>query len=452
MNNLRSSVYCIVACLIGCPSIAFASYLDETVATNSAATATYSQTTGNAGPYPFTNLGVAASASLGADVAASVAGSTAFHFPSINAGQTFTATSGFAYAYTPSWSGGAVNAHAGLTANVNFVYDLGPFSGSDSIFSTAVDSYANGAIGGGSTLTGGSANGLGYGPSYTYTLGESAVFASASVGITVGLNQQAAVNYTPTLEYGYYNWVNTTGGLSSADTVTFHGVSGGPLSYVFPQSLQVIAGAQDFYDNFLPGVEMQLQITPTTTVTIPLTGNFDVSAFGSTLVNQNFSLGNLYSLIQNYQTWNDDVNWNGPNYYSLYLHEDNSQCQFNPSPTCEVYDVLSGTPLSTSQTFFPLDTTTNLTNGGSSGGFNPVLNQAPLTPDACDPATGICYAGNDPNTPVGPGSVITHVYAVTPEPATWTLFLAGFGGIGAALRSRRREAIGIVRPRVCETL
>ena len=42
----------------------------------------------------------------------------------------------------------------------------------------------------------------------------------------------------------------------------------------------------------------------------------------------------------------------------------------------------------------------------------PVLNQAPLTPDACDPTTGICYAGNDPNTPVGPGGVTTHVAIV----------------------------------------
>ena len=434
---MRRLWFGIVAGLFAVPSAALASYLDQTVVTNSSATATYGTTTSSAGPYPFTNLGVGASASLAADVAADVSGSTQFHFPSIDAGQTFAATTGFNYSYTPSWSGGSVVAHAGLTANASFVYDLGPFSGSDTLFSTAVDSYALGALGGGSTLTGGAANGIGYGPSYTFTLSESAFLASASVGLTVGLNQQAAVTYTPTLEYGYYNWVNTTGGLSASDTVTFHGVSSGPLSYAFGQSLQVAAGAQDFYDNFLPGVEMQLQISPTTTITIPLTGNFKVKAFGDTLVDQSFSLGNLYSLIQNYQTWTDDVDWNGPNYYSLYLHEDNTQCQFDPSPTCEVYDVLSGTPLSTSQTFFPLNTTTNLVNGGSSGGFNPVLDQAPLTPDACDPATGICYAGNDPSTPVGPGTVVTTLSSGTPEPATWALFIVGLGAVGGAMRTRR---------------
>jgi hypothetical protein len=442
MLTLSLKDFSLVACILCCPSLAYASYLDQVVTTNSSATATYNATGGSAGPYPFTNLGVGASASLGADVGADVAGSTAFHFPSIDAGQTYTSNSGFAYSYTPSWSGGSVNSHAGLTANANFVYDLGPFSGSTSIFSTAVDSYASGGIGGGSTLTGGAANAVSSGPNYTFTLSESAFLASASVGLTVGLNEQTAVTYTPTLEYGYYNWVNTTGGLSAADTVTFHGVSSGPLNYVFPQSLESIAGSANFYDNFLPGVEMQLQITPTTTITFPLTGNFNVSAFGSTLV-KSLSLGNLFSLVQNYETWNDDVNWNGPNYYSLYLHEDNSQCQLGVTPTCEVYDVLSGTPLSTSQSFYPLNTTANLVGGGSSGGFNPALNGAPLTPDACDPATGVCYAGNDPNTPVGPGSVTTHVSEAIPEPATWLLFLAGVGAMGVALRSRRRETIGV---------
>ena len=293
---------------------------------------------------------------------------------------------------------------------------------------------------GGSTLSGGSANAVSSGPSYNFGLTESATFASASVGINVGLNQQAAVTYVPTLEYGYYNWVNTTGSLSAADAVTFHGVSGGPLTYLFSQSLQLAAGAPDFYDNFLPGVEMQLQITPTVTITIPLTGYFNVEAFGSTLVNENLSLGNLFSLIQNYQTWNDNVIWNISNYYSLMLHEDNSGCQLNPSTTCEVYDVLSGTPLSTHQTFFPLDTTQNLIGGGSTGGFNPVLNQAPLTPDACDPVNGTCYAGNDPNTPVGPGEVTTQV-SPAPEPATWALFFLGLSGTGALMRARRRGGI-----------
>ena len=86
------------------------------------------------------------------------------------------------------------------------------------------------------------------------------------------MNQQVTVAYAPTLKYGYYNWVNTTGTLSAADTVTFHGVTSGPLSYTFAPSLQSAAGGQTFYDNYLPGVELQLQITPTTTVTIPLTG------------------------------------------------------------------------------------------------------------------------------------------------------------------------------------
>ncbi|HEY2355896.1 MAG TPA: PEPxxWA-CTERM sorting domain-containing protein, partial [Phenylobacterium sp.] len=39
-----------------------------------------------------------------------------------------------------------------------------------------------------------------------------------------------------------------------------------------------------------------------------------------------------------------------------------------------------------------------------------------------------------------PGSWSAAVAAV-PEPATWTMMLAGFGGLGAALRSKRRRAV-----------
>jgi hypothetical protein len=36
---------------------------------------------------------------------------------------------------------------------------------------------------------------------------------------------------------------------------------------------------------------------------------------------------------------------------------------------------------------------------------------------------------------------ITDVSSV-PEPAAWTLMLAGFGGLGGALRARRRQVVG----------
>ena len=276
-----ASVACV--CLLAAGS-ANASYLDQTIDTTSLAFGEYDPVNQNAGPYPFSNFGVQASASLGTDLGVNVQGATTFSFPSVPAGQTFVANqSTLDYAYTPSWSDGSISTHAGLSLGANFIYDIGPFSGSYSIFDAALNTSAPGTIGGGTTLAGGEANGFVAGPSQNFGMTESAVFASASAGLNIGVNLATAVTYTPEVEYGYYSWVNTTGLLGATDTLTWHSVSSGALDYLFPSNLAVEAGSESFFLNFLPGVQMQLPISPTTTVTVPLSGFFNVSAFGDTL-------------------------------------------------------------------------------------------------------------------------------------------------------------------------
>jgi hypothetical protein len=39
------------------------------------------------------------------------------------------------------------------------------------------------------------------------------------------------------------------------------------------------------------------------------------------------------------------------------------------------------------------------------------------------------------------GKTVTGVAAGAPEPTAWALMLIGFGGLGVALRSRRRHAV-----------
>jgi hypothetical protein len=405
-------------------------YLTQTVDTTSLNNAVYDTLNGKAGPFPFSNLGVQATDSLGLQVAASTSGATTFVFPTYTPGQTFAANSTLNYAYNPIWSGGSIGSNAGLSANASFNYNIGPFSGSSSIFDTALNTSANGNIGGGSTLTGGNANGIATGPSYNFGLSESAVFASASAGVNVGLNLQTAISYTPTVQYGYYSWVNTTGGYSSSDVATFNGVSSGPLTYNFNSNLAAQAGSTTFFVNFAPAVQVDLAVTPTSTVQLPLTGYVDVSAFGDTLASETLPLGTISAYTANYDTWNDDMGFTGK-YYSLELTESNSCGVHSDIFNCPVTFTVDGSgPLLGTKVNLPGGgSSSNLTGGGGIGSWDSNYSNAPLVPGVCDPSTGTCYASNDPNLPIGPGTVTTTDTVATPEPSTTLLLVVGLFAI-----------------------
>ncbi len=421
--NLKIFAALLVLLLAG-TSVHAQAYLTQSVDTTSLNNAVYDTLNGNAGPFPFNNLGVQATDSLGLQVAASTSGATSFVFPTFTPGQTIAANSTLNYAYNPIWSGGSIGSNAGLSASASFNYNIGPFSGSSSIFDTALNTAANGNIGGGATLTGGNANGTAVGPGYNFGLTESAVLASASVGVNVGVNLQTAISYTPTVQYGYYSWVNTTGGYSSSDVATFNGVSSGPLTYNFSSGLAAQAGSPTFFVNIAPAVVVDLAVTPTSIVQLPISGYVDVSAFGDTLANETLPLGTISAYTANYNTWNDDMGFTGK-YYSLELTESNS-CGFNIAG-CPVHFTVDGSgPLLGTKINLPGGgSSSNLTGGGGTGSWDPNYSNAPLLPSVCDPSTGTCYASNDPNMPVGPGTVTTTDTVATPEPATLPLLLIG---------------------------
>jgi hypothetical protein len=63
----------------------------------------------------------------------------------------------------------------------------------------------------------------------------------------------------------------------------------------------------------------------------------------------------------------------------------------------------------------------------------------------CNNAVGgadhYCRWGGEPTSPQDPhGLVITGSLQEIPEPATWAMMLIGFGGLGAGLRMRRKQA------------
>lgn len=401
-------------------------YLTQSVDTTSLNNAVYTTLNGNAGPFPFSNLGVEASDSLGLQVAASTSGATTFVFPTYTPGQTLAVNSTLNYAYNPTWSGGSVGSNAGLSASANFNYNIGPFSGSSSILDTVLNTAANGNIAGGATLTGGSANGTATGPSYNFGLTESAILASASVGVNVGVNLQTAITYTPTVQYGYYTWVNTTGGYSPSDVVTFNGVSSGPLTYNFNSGLAAEAGSSTFFVNFAPAVQVDLAVTPTSTVQLPISGYLDVSAFGDTLADETLPLGTISAYTANYDTWDDDMGFTGK-YYSLELTESNGCGVHYDIFTCPTTFTVdgSGPVLGTKVNLPGGGSSSDLTGGGGTGSWDSNYSNAPLVPGVCDPSTGACYSSNDPNLPIGPGTVTTTDTPATPEPSTVPLLVIG---------------------------
>src|ERR1700693_542683 len=111
-----------------------ASAQSEAVGTSASESATYGTVSQNAGPFPWSDLGITASASVsqgGLDV--STGGSTTFELtPTVTAGESFMAGSTVLnLGYTPSWTGTFSSATAANgNLNSNFVYNIGPFSGS----------------------------------------------------------------------------------------------------------------------------------------------------------------------------------------------------------------------------------------------------------------------------------------------------------------------------------
>jgi len=420
-------------------------YLTQSLDTYSLNTATYDTLMGNAGPFPFSNFGVDANTTLGLSLAASTNGQTTFVFPTITAGQTFTAGQGFNYAYTPLWtSQSSIGSSAGLSVGSNFHYDIGPFSGDPSILNVGLNTSANATIGGGTTLSSGSANGTANSPSQFLGVSANAYVASASAGVNVGVQLQTSISYAPTVQYGYYTWVNTTGGYSPSDVLTWHGVSSGALNYTFDNSLPAEAGAGTFFVNFAPGVQVDMPITPTTTVGLPVSGDFHVDLFGDTVVDESLPLGTIPIYTANYDTWDDDVDFTGK-YYSLELTASRDCGTVVTLNACVnpnlVYTVDGGEPALGTQLNLPGGGSGgDLTGGGGTGSWSSNFPNAPLVPGACDPTTGTCYASNDPNLPTGPGTVtITGGPVGTPEPGTVPMLGVGLAAL-ALLSARKLRA------------
>jgi hypothetical protein len=202
------------------------------VNTSGNATATYDPFTANAGPFPSSNFGVAVGASLGGtDVGLNVGGTTSFVLPSFTSGQVLLPKiSNFNVGYTPGFTG-SLSSTSNFSANATFQYNVGPFSGSDNLFSQNLNATASGNFASGGNLVGGNASGSATGSVFQYTYSASAFVASASASLNVGANYQNSVGWNTSAQYGAYSWLSTAKNQGPTTTPEFTSTGSGPLNY-----------------------------------------------------------------------------------------------------------------------------------------------------------------------------------------------------------------------------
>jgi len=421
------------------------------VGTSATGFASYDPFSGGGGPYPFSNFGVAASANIGGtSVNLVTGGQTSFLFPAFSNGQVIAPNAiGTAIGYTPGWTG-SIDSASTLAANATFVYNIGPFSGSNTLFNQNLTNAVSGSLVSGGTLMGGNLGGVSNGNLTSFGYSAGAPFASASATINIGLQYQSGLSWSSTATYGVNGWISSVPYSTAALTnVTSSTVSSGGLNYIVPSASGLATGTQ-LYLNLQPTVTMDIPITPTSVVSTPITGNLNVQAFGDNIVNYNFPIANPFNLPIDYSTWDASTSWASGTVYSIPIEYEN----LSINDVCPSGNLCSEFVVDEPTFAFNVPTLgngsiNNFLGGGYTGGWNPGLSGAPLVPNICDPATGICYASNDPNLPVGPAgpamvTTTTTPYVTTAEPSSLLFLVAGLLCFccGNALRSRFRGGLG----------
>ena len=403
--------------------------------TTASATVTLPSTAVSAGPYPFSALGVQASAAFSpGPIDVSVGGGTTFTLPTIAQGTVFNANDSLAFGYSPFWTG-TVRATSGLSASADLKWDIGPFSGSTIIIKEQVDATASGRAAFGGALQGGSATDTDYTTKYGLSfnfLNPFPIFAEASLGATVQGHLTQGLTWAPTAEYGFWSWTDTDGIYDAGDVLSWHGVTSGALEYSFAG---LTAPASSFFLNFIPGVLLDMPIGFDATFGLDVGGFAQAKVFGVTVAQATFPLGTASWQLAN-TSYLFNPFWYASETFSIPLTGNCTTNPFTGEQTCTGYRV----PAQTSK----------LSQGGPLGGgpsgmpFMPAPGFLP-SPGLTDAiaggfcVNGDCYPGieddrlGDPDTPPEVDISIRPV----PEPATLLLFGVGLCGLSARLRRRR---------------
>jgi hypothetical protein len=421
------------------------------VDTSSSATASYPTTIQSAGPFPWSDLGITASASVTPGILnVNTGGSTSFNLPvgSVTGGETFIpGVTTLNLGYTPSWTGDfSSTPPANGNLNSQFVYNIGPFSGSQTILNVPLSIPSASANLGPSlnsnTPTGvsPSANGpgvsLGFGLQAQVCFIVCATVASASLNFNVGTQIQQGVQVSPNVTYGDLVWYSTTPTFATSDKPFFVAGGGGTISNIFDGSaadkaslatLGLLSTGETIYYNFLPAVQLAMPVVNEAAVSVPasITAMWNIFGFKGS---QNWPLGNLYALSTGPESFNYNADFYGGNFYSVPL---------DVTAFCGIACVVGfQTP--------PSGSTVNLIAGGIPGDVPPSVNI--LNPGTPPTGYGIPNMGplfpNGPCppgvAPGGPGCATQITTTMTPEPATLLLL----GSALAALAAKRKLLLG----------
>jgi hypothetical protein len=440
---MRNAVFAIVAI----STIAGPLAGQITVNTGSSGTATYGTVSETAGPFPWSDLGFTAGASVSAGTLnVNTGGSTAYTLTStVGSSETFTpGSTTLNLGYNPAWTGSfATGPAANGNLNSQFVYNIGPISGSDNLFNDNLSAPgANKDLS--SNLNAGLGipaislqvgNGLGIGA--TLTLSANAglcpfcvTVASVSLGFNVGSQVVQTVTASPIVNYADLVWYSTTQTYSSTDTFTTVSGSGGNVANTFAAPSLSLTNGETFYMNILPVVELTMPVFNDALVAVPasITASWDV--FGDN-GSANYPLGNLFTLDNGDPEFNYDADFYGSQFYSIPLVY-TAGCV--PVACFASYETPPGTTgPDTPNGGIPIDMppTVTITGGGTvPGGYGNTTTE-PLFPG--DPSTGnICGPAGTPYV----GECINQV-TVTPEPGTLVLFGTGLLLLAGAMLRRR---------------
>jgi hypothetical protein len=436
----------------------------EAVGTSASESATYGTVSQNAGPFPWSDLGITASASVSQGVLdVSTGGSTTFKLNStVTSGESFVAGSTVLnLGYTPSWTGTFSSATAANgNLNSNFVYNIGPFSGSKNLLNVPLNVpgattgnlapslnnlVVSPPVSNSSTVGGpGIIAGLGVQAQACFIV--CVTVASANVNFNVGTQIQQNIVAAPAVTYGDLVWESKSQTYSASDHFTFVPGVVGNIANTFtapPASLGLTTG-QTFYYNFLPVVQLDMPVINDAQVSVPasISASWNIFGFGGS---ETWPLGNLYSLNTGAAAFDFNPDFNGSNFYSIPLEYTAGYCVavacFGPSyitppsgggPTVTLTG--GGVPSDSGPCgALLIGCGINVPDGpGEPGGYGQT-NLGPLFPPE-GPTGMVCGPAGTPDA----GECITQVIPTssTPEPAD--ALLLGIGLLGLAIFAPRK--------------